>query len=130
MNNVCRCAVPGIANLSVSFPKQGSAMNTISRRIKKIIGDRRLPEITIKRRRSKIGYTTPYEIYGSQEEIKTLSDPGHWEKKCWIMMYTKKFLLPTDYGTNDKNTLKMDVREQGPMKPALSNQNVKENSII
>lgn len=38
----------------------------------KIMGERRLPEITIKRRRPKNGFT-PYEISGSQEVIKTLS---------------------------------------------------------
>ena len=74
--------------------------------------------------------TTPYEIYGPQEVVKTLSDPGHYEEKCWITMYAKKFLLPTDYGVNDKNTLKMDVSSPSPMKPALSNLNVQENSII
>ena len=89
-----------------------------------------MPQITIMRRRTKNGYPTLYEIYGSQQVIKILSDPGHWEKKCWIMMYTKKFLLPTDYGANDENTLKMGVRQQSPMKPSLSNQNVSEISII
>ena len=83
-----------------------------------------LPEIMINRRRSKNGFTTPYEIYDSQEVIKKLSDPGHREKKCWITMYTKKFVLPTDFGANDENTLKMGVRQQNPMKPAVGNQNV------
>ena len=68
-------------------------------------------EITIKGRLSKNCFTALFDIYGSQEIIKTLSDPGHWEKKCWITMYTKKFLLPTDYGANDENTLKMGVRQ-------------------
>ena len=54
--------------------------------------------ITIKRRNSKNGYTTPYEIYGPHEVILTLTDTGHLEKKCWITMYNKKFLLPMDYG--------------------------------
>ena len=53
-------------------------MTTISRMITRIIGECRLPEITIKRRFSKNSYTAPYEIYGSQEIIKTLSAPGHW----------------------------------------------------
>ena len=61
-------------------------MATISRKITRIIGEHKLQGITIKRRNSKNGYTTPYEIYGPYEVIKTLSDPGHWEKKCWIMM--------------------------------------------
>ena len=78
----------------------------------------------IKRRHSKNGFSTPFEIYGSQEVIKTLSDPGHWENKCCMTLYTKKFLLSTDYGANDENTLKMGVRQQSPMKPARSNQNV------
>ena len=91
-------------------------MTTISRRIIKIIIERRLPEITTKRRCSNDGFTTPFEIYGPREVIKTLSDPGHWEKKCWMTMYTKKFLLPTDYGANYENTLKMGVRQQGPIK--------------
>ena len=123
MNIDCRWAPPGIAKLWVSLPKQGAAMTTISRRITKIISERRLPEKTIKRRPSKNGFTTPFEIYGLQELIKTLSDPGHWEK-CWITMYTKKFLLPTDYGAHDKNTLKMGVRHQSLLKPAPRNQNV------
>ena len=71
-------------------------MTTISRKITKIISETGLQEITIKRRCSKNDFTTPFEIYGSQEIIKTLSDPGHWEKKCWMALYTKKFLLPTD----------------------------------
>ena len=62
--------------------------------------------------------------------LKTLSDPGHWEKKCWIMMYDKKFLLLTDFGTNDEITLKMGVRKPSPVNPAVRNQNVQENSII
>ena len=99
-------------------------MTTISQRITKIISECRLPEITIKRRSSKNGFTTPFKIYGSREVIKTLSDPSHWDKKCWITMYTKKFLLPTDYGANDENTLKIGVRQQSPMKPAPRNQNV------
>ena len=66
-------------------------------------------------------FTTPFEKYGSQEIIKPLSDPGHWEKKCWMTLYNKKFLLPTDYGANDENTLKMGVRQQSPMKPAPHN---------
>ena len=72
----------------------------------------------------------PYEIYGPHEVIKTLSDPGHWEKKCWITMYNKKFLLPADYGANDESTLKMGPKQPSPMKPALRNQNVQENSIV
>ena len=79
-------------------------MTTISWRITKIISERRLPEITIKRRHSKNGFTTPFDIYISQEVIKTLSDFGHWEKKCWMTSYTKKFLLPMDYDANDENT--------------------------
>ena len=61
--------------------------------------------------------------------IKTLSDPGHWEK-CWLMMYNKKFLLPTDYDANDESTLKMGAKQPSLMNPALRNQNVQENSII
>ena len=85
-------------------------MTTMSGRITKIISELRLQEITIKRRRSKNEFTTPFEIYVLQEVIKTLSDSGHWEKKCWTTMYTKKYLLPTDYGANDENTLKMGLR--------------------
>ena len=64
-------------------------MTTISRRIRRIIGEHRLQEITIKRRRSKNGYTTPCEIYGyttpceicgPQEVINTLSDKCSWVK--------------------------------------------------
>ena len=62
-------------------------MATISRRITRTIGEHKLRGITIKRRNSKNGYTTPYKIYGPHKVIKTLSDPGHWEKKCWITMY-------------------------------------------
>ena len=61
-------------------------------------GEHKLQGITVKRRISKNGYTTPYEIYGPHEVIRTLTDPGHLEKKCWITMYNKKFLLPMDYG--------------------------------
>ena len=86
--------------------------------------------ITIKRRNSKNGNTTPYEIYGPHEVIKTLSDPGHWEKKFWITMYNKKFLLPTDYFANDESTLKMGTKQPSPMNPKLRNLNVEENSII
>ena len=75
-------------------------MSTISQRITRIIGEPKLPEITIKRRRSKNANTTPYKKYDSQVVIKTLSDPSHWE----ITMYNKKVLPPMDYGANDKNT--------------------------
>ena len=85
--------------------------------------------ITIKRRTSKNGYTTPYEIYGPHEVIKTLSDPGHREK-CWITIYNKKFLEPTHYGANDDSTLKMGIKQPSPMNPALRNQDVQENIII
>ena len=92
-------------------------------------GEHKLQGITIKRRNSKNGYTTPCEIYGKHKVIKTLSDPGHWEKKCWITMYNKKFLL-TDYGANDESTLEMGVKQPCPMNHALRNQNVQECSII
>ena len=72
MNINCRWAPTGIAKLWVSLPKQGVAMGTISRRITRIIGEHKLQGITIKRRNSKNGYTTPYEIYGPHEVIKTL----------------------------------------------------------
>ena len=104
-------------------------MATISRRIVRIIGEQKLKGITIKRRNSKNGYITPYEIYGPQQVIKILSDPCHWENKCWITMYNKRFLLPTDYGANDENTLKMGVKQPSPMNPALRNQNIQENSV-
>ena len=130
MNIDCRWAPTGIAKLWVLLPKQGVAMATISRRITRIIGEHKLQGITIKRINSKNGYTTPYEIYGPHEVIKTLSDPGHWEKKSWITMYTKKFLLPTDYGANDESTLKMGAKQSSPVNPALRNQNLQENSII
>ena len=39
-------------------------------------------------------------------------------------MYSKKFLLPTDYGANDESTLKMGVKQPRPMNPALRNENV------
>ena len=119
------------ASLSFGYHSQSSvATATISLRITRIIGEHKLQGITIKRRISKNGYTTPYEIYGQHEVIKTLSDPGHWEKKCWITIYNKKFLLPTDYGANDESTLKMDVKHLRSMNPALRNQNVQENIII
>ena len=60
----------------------------------------------------------------NHKKIKTLSDPGHWEKKCWMTLYTKKFLPPMDYGANDENTLKMGVRQNSPMEPVPRNQNV------
>ena len=128
MNIDCRWAPTGIAKLWVSLPNQSVAMATISRRITRIIGEK-LQGITMKRRNSKNGYTTPYEIYGPHEVIKTLSDPGHWGKKCWITMYNKK-LLPMDYGANDESTLKIGAKQPSPMNPALRNQNVQENSII
>ena len=131
VNIDCRWASTGIAKLWVSLAKQGVAMATIiSRRITRIIGEHKLQGITIKRRNSKNGYTTPYEIYGPHEVIKTLSDPGHWENKCWITMYNKKFLLPTDYGANHESTLKMGAKQPSSMNPALRNQNVQKNSII
>ena len=105
-------------------------MHCIIVRHTRIICEHELQGITIKRRNSKNGCTTPYELYGPHEVIKTLSDPGHWEKKCWIMMYNKKFLLPMDYGANDDITLKMGVKQPSLMNPALRNQNVEENSII
>ena len=126
----CRWAPTGITKLLVSLPKQGVAMATISRRITRIIGEHKLQGITIKRRNSMNGYTTPYEIYGPHEVIKTLSDPGHWEKKCWITMYNNKFMLPTDYVANDESSLKMGAKQPSPMNPELRNQNVQENSII
>ena len=52
--------------------------------------------------------------YDPQEAISTHSDPGHWEKKSWITIDTKRFLLLTDYGANDENTLKMGVRQPSP----------------
>ena len=55
-------------------------MAKINRRIIRIIGEHKLQGLTIKRRNSKNGYRTPYEMNGPQEVIKTLSDPGHWEK--------------------------------------------------
>ena len=105
-------------------------MATISRRITRIVCEHKLQGITIQRRNPKNDYTAPYEIYGPHEVIKTLSEPGHWEKKCWITMYNKKFLFPTDYGSNDESTLKMGAEQPSPMNPALRNQNVQENSII
>ena len=130
VNIDCRWASPGIAKLLVSLPKQGAAMTTISWRITKIISEHRMPEITIQRRHSKNGFTTPFEIYGSQEVIETLFNPSHWEKKCWMTLYTENFLLPTDYGANNKNTLKMGTRQQSPMKPVPHTLNVLQNSII
>ena len=88
------------------------------------MGERRLPEILVKRRSSKNGFKTPYKIYGTQEVIKTLSDPAHWENKCCKTIYTKKFLWNMGSGVNDENTLKMGVRQQSPMKPVIGNQNV------
>ena len=130
VNIDCRWASTGIAKLWVSLPKQGVALATISRRITRIISEHKFQGITIKRRNSKNVYTTPYEIYGPQEVIKTLSDPFHWERKCWITMLNKKLLLPTDYGADDESTLKMGVKQPRTMNPALRNQNVQENSII
>ena len=90
---------------TTSFARAGQGQRPFG--ITRFVGEHKLQVITIKRRNSKNGYTTPYEIYGPHEVIKALSDPGHWEKKCWITMYNKKFLLPTDYGTNDESTLKI-----------------------
>ena len=59
--------------------------------------------------------TTSYEIYGLQDVIYTVSDPGHWEKKSWIAIYTKKYLLPTDHGANDEDTLKKGIRQPSPI---------------
>ena len=64
VNIDCRWAPTGIAKLWVSLPKQGVAMTTINRTITRIISEHKLQGITIKRRNSKNGYTTPYEIYG------------------------------------------------------------------
>ena len=75
VNIDCGWAPPGIAKLWVSLPKQGAAITTISWRITKIISERRLPENN-DQEHSKNGFTIPFEIYGSQEVIKTLSDPG------------------------------------------------------
>ena len=36
----------------------------------------------------------------------------------------KKYLLPTDYDANDEKTLKMGVRQQGPVKAGPHDQNV------
>ena len=34
--------------------------------------------------------------------VKTLSDPGHWEKKCWITMYIQQEVPAAEnYGAND-----------------------------
>ena len=63
-----------------------------------------------------------YEIYGPQEVMKILSDPGHWEKKCWIRMYNKKFLLPEEYVANDESTSKMGIKQSIPMNAAMRNQ--------
>ena len=78
VNIDCRWTSTGIAKLWVSLQKQVVAMATISRRIARIIVEHKLQGITIKRRNSQNGNTTTYEIYGPQEVIKTLSDPGHW----------------------------------------------------
>ena len=59
VNIDCKWAPTGIAKLWVSLPKQGVAMATISRRIKRIIGEHKLQGTTIKRRNSKNGYTAP-----------------------------------------------------------------------
>ena len=47
VNFDCRSqsGIPGIAKLWVSLSKQGAAMTTISRRITKIVGGSRLPEM-------------------------------------------------------------------------------------
>ena len=63
--------------------------------IARLLGEHKLQGITILRRSSQNGYTTPYDLYGPQEVIKTLSGAGHWEKKCRVTMHNKKFLLPT-----------------------------------
>ena len=70
-----------------------------------------MQEKTIKRRHSRNGYITPYKIHGPQEVIKVLSDLGHWEKKSWVAIYTKKFQLPRDYGADVEDTLKMGMRQ-------------------
>ena len=107
-------------------PEPKSLSNRVHTRM---IGDNKLRRITIKRRNSKNGYTTPYEIYCPQEvdlchwEV----DPCHWEKKCWITMCNKKFLLPMDSGENDESTLNMGVKQPSLINPAFRNQNVQEN---
>ena len=40
-----------------------------------------------------------------------------------LLLGTYRLWLPTDYGANDANTLKMGVRQQSPMKPTPRNQN-------
>ena len=105
-------------------------MTTISRRSTRIIGERRLQETAIKGRFSKNGYTTPYEIYGSQDVINTLSDPGHWEKKSCITMCTKKFLLPADYGANDENSLKLGVRHEECMRDGGQKKRKKRRELL
>ena len=77
MNIDCRWAPPGITKLWVSLPKQGVAKVTIRRRITRIIRGHKLQGITIKRRTQKTAKTKPFEIYGPQEVIKTLSDRSH-----------------------------------------------------
>ena len=74
VNIDCRWAPLGFAKLWVLLPKQVVAISTISRRFTRIIGELKLQGIAIKRRNSKNGYTTPNQIYGPQEVIKTLSD--------------------------------------------------------
>ena len=119
-----RRAPPGIAKLWVSLPKKDVEMTKMSQRITRIVGERRVQGITIKRRHSRNGYTTPYEIYGPHEVIKILSDPCHWEKKSWIAIYTKRFQLPTDYGADEEDTLKMGMRQSSPVNPEHRKQNV------
>lgn len=52
--------------------------------------------------------------------INILSNTGHWQKKSWIAIYTRTFLLFTNYGASD-DTVKMGMRHQSPMNPALIN---------
>ena len=99
-------------------------MTTTSQRITISGSELRLQEITTKRRYSRNGYTTPYEIYGPQEVIKVLSDPGHREKNSWIAIYTTKFQLPTDDGADEEGTLNTGMGQSSPMNPARRKQNI------
>ena len=84
-------------------------MTKMSRRITKIIGELWLPEITIKRRRSKNGFTTPYEIYGSQEVIKTLSDYIELFPTTGYSAYSNFYFVKNLYITYDDYSLLLRV---------------------
>ena len=82
VNIDCRWAPPGIAKLWVSLRKQSgynghNKSEVLMNHWRAQAAGNNNEEKELK----ELLYNT-YKIYGPQERIKTLSDPGHWEKNC------------------------------------------------